>query len=131
MSSREIIEKGHKKAEAALYEGKMDGLDEVYTLDAIVYSHPYPPIRGLDAIKQTFIGMRTMFTIKRIEWEEMIEQGNTVAERYTFHITLPNNKELMLKRVAFFHIKNGKIAEELVYCDWSQLLEQMGGMPKP
>jgi len=33
---------------------------------------------------------------------------------------------MMLKRAAFFHIKNGKIAEELVYTDWSQIIQELG-----
>jgi ketosteroid isomerase-like protein len=126
MSLREVIEKGHQKAEAALFVGKVDGLDEVYTLDAIIYPHPYPPIKGIDAIAETFTKMGAMWTTKRIDWEEVIEQGDTAAERYTFHIILPNGKEMMLKRAAFFHFKNGKIAEEFVYSDWSQILQELG-----
>jgi len=68
----------------------MDSLDEVYTPDAIIYPHPYPPIKGLNAIAETFAKMGTSWTTKRIECEEVIELGNTVAERYTFHIVLPN-----------------------------------------
>jgi len=126
MSVKDDMDKGRKIIEAVFLGGDVNALDELYTPDCVLRTPPFPDINGLTAIKRATTEMRKIATIQRIDWEEEIIEGDTAANRYTIHLKLKNGQDISLHRAAFLHWKDGKVAEEILYQDYSAILQLMG-----
>jgi predicted ester cyclase len=138
-STKEIMARERRAVEDVFGRGNVDALDEVFASDAVFHMPPFPDIKGLEAYKQSVPATRQSFTDFRFDWDEVICEGNTAVQRYTFHmkftgkslmITIPpTGKEVVMKGCVVYHLKNGKVVEFLEYADYLGLFQQMGIVP--
>lgn len=136
MSLEKIIAKFKKAHESYIEKVDIDTLAEIYASDVLVHMPPSPDIRGLEAYKQSGVAGHQGFSDRRIDWEETITQGNSVAQRFTTYdkhtgvnpifSVPPKGKEIITKGSVFYHVKNNKIVEEYWYIDFLGFLQQLG-----
>jgi predicted ester cyclase len=139
MSIKEIMAIERRATEDAFIRGNLNGMDEVYAVDAVFHSLPIIDIKGLEAFKQGIAGFRQAFTDIQWNWDEVVAAGNTAIHRYTIRAkhtgTLPEvpipptGKDVVMKGCAVYHLKNGKIFEFIEYLDWLGLFQQLGIVP--
>ena len=94
---------------------------------------------GPEAFKQTRAMMYSGFPDFRWTIDEVIAEGETVAERLTgrgkhqgeFMGVPPTGRQVELPAVAMVHIREGKIAEMRGMPDMLGLLQQIGAVPAP
>ena len=92
---------------------------------------------GPEAFKQTRLMMYAGFPDLRWTIEEMIAEGDKVAERLTargthegeFMGVAPTGKRVEFQRIATVHIREGKISENRGMPDMLGLLQQLGAVP--
>ena len=138
-SIKEIMARERWAVEEAFNKGNVDALDEVFSPDVVFHSTPFPDIKGLEAYKRNATANRPAFTDRRIEWEEIICEGNTAVQRYIFHMKHtgtnpllpfpPTGKEVAFKGCVVYRLKNGKIVEFIEYADYLGLFQQLGITP--
>jgi steroid delta-isomerase-like uncharacterized protein len=138
--TKEIMARERWATEEAFIRGNMNALDEVFASDAVFQSPPLLDLKGLEAFKQGLTSFRQAFTDIRWNWDEVISEGNTVAQRYTIRAkhtgTLPEipvpptGKELVMKGCVVYHLKKGKIFEFIEYFDWLGMMQQLGAISK-
>lgn len=125
--------------EEAWLKGNLDAFDEVYAVDYVWHRPPFPTISGLEALKESVLGMRSAYSELQIAYEEMISEGDSVAYRYSLQgmhtgvsPTLPippTGKAVDLRGCVVVHVKEGKIIEEFEYSDYLGFLQQLGVVP--
>jgi len=131
MSIEEICAKIKKVHEAYVEKVDMVTLGEIYAPDVVVHMPPLPDIFGLETYKQSGIKAHQGFAERRIEWEETLIQGDTVALRFTTHDKyLPMGKNIISRGSVFFHVNNDKIVEEFWNIDILGYFQQLGVIPK-
>ncbi len=93
----------------------------------------FPPIVGIDAVKQWGVGVRTAFPDSNVKIDETIIKGDRIIYFYTFAGTNtgpgqwpPTGKKVVIKGVSIARIVEGKFAELLVYYNFAALLRQVG-----
>ena len=93
----------------------------------------FPPIVGIDAVKQWAVGVRTAFPDLNVKIDETIIKGDRVIAFYTLTGTNtgpgqwpPTGKKIVIKGVSIGRIVDGKFAEMLVYYNFAALLRQVG-----
>jgi len=138
-SIKEIMARERWATEEAFIRGNLDALDEVFTPDAVFHESPFPEVKGREVWKQRSIALFQGFTDIRFNWEEVIIEGNTAVQRYTWLMKhtgvsplfplAPTGKELVMSGCVVYHLKNGKIFEFIEYFDWLGLLQQLGIVP--
>ena len=92
---------------------------------------------GPEAFKQTRVMMYAGFPDLRWTIEEMIAEGDKVAECLTargthegeFMGVAPTGKRVEFQRIATVHIREGKISENRGMPDMLGLLQQLGAVP--
>ena len=116
--------------------GNLDAADELMTPDAVIHG----PVAGSPAdLKAMAMAIRIAFPDWRSTVEEMIVEGDRVAERWTGRSTHrgewqgipPTGRRVAAPGVVFYRIAGGKIAEFRGQFDRMSLLEQLGGVPDP
>ena len=82
----------------------------------------FPPIVGLEAVKQWVTSVRTAFPDLHAKIDETIIKGDRIVVLYTLTGTNtgpgqwpPTGKKIEIKGVSISRIVDGKFAEELVY----------------
>lgn len=133
------MERERWSTEEAFIRGNLDALDEVFALDAVFHSTPFPDYKGLEVFKQNAAVTSQGFTDIRWNWDEVIIEGNTAVQRYTVRMkhtgenpaipVPPTGKELVLEGCTVYHVKNGKIIEFIEYADYLGLFQQLGIVP--
>ena len=114
--------------------GDLEAADRLMTKDAIVYGPEVESVEGLKAFAAMF---RSAFPDWHSTPEEMIAEGDRLAERWTGRGThqgalfgaAPTGKIVTLPGVVFYRIRDGKIAEFRGYFDQYSLLQQLGLIP--
>ncbi|MFC1863651.1 ester cyclase [Thermodesulfobacteriota bacterium] len=139
MTIKEIMEKERWAAEEAFIRGNFDALDEVFDPDTTFHAPPFPDYKGLERFKQSLMNSRQLLTDIRWKWDEVIIEGNTAVQRFTFSAkhtgtspmfpVQPTGKELVLEGCTTYHIKNGKIVEFIEYSDYLGFFQQLGIVP--
>ncbi|HEX5499231.1 MAG TPA: ester cyclase [Thermomicrobiales bacterium] len=114
--------------------GNLAAADEMMTRDAIIHE----PVTGTPAdLKAVAVAIRAAFPDWQATVEEMLVDGDRVAERWTGHGTHrgefqgipPTGKRVAVPGVVFYRIANGKIAEFRGQFDRMSLLQQLGVIP--
>ncbi len=140
MTIKEIMERERWVTEEAFIKGNFNAMDrEVFDPDAVFHIPPFPDIKGLEAFKQFCMGARQLCTDIRWNWDEVIIEGNTAAQRFTFRgkhtgttpmfSVPPTGKEVVLKGCAFYNLKNDKVFEFFEYSDYLGFFQQLGIIP--
>ena len=114
--------------------GNLAAADELMTSDAVIHQ---PEVGGIAGLK----AFNTMFRAAFPDWsstpEELIAEGDKVAERWTgrgthhgeFQGIPPTGKQVAVPGVVFYRIRNGKIVEFRGSLDLLSMLQQLGVVP--
>ena len=139
MTTKEIMEKERWAIEQGFLKGNFNAMDEVFDPDAVFHIAPFPDMKGVEAFKQFCMGGVQLLSDIRWNWDEVIIEGNTAAQRFTLSgkhtgtnpiiSSPPTGKEVVLQGCAFYHVKNGKIVEFIEYSDYLGYLQQLGVIP--
>jgi predicted ester cyclase len=141
MSLEDFKAKYVKAEEEAMLWGNVDAINDVYSPDLVVHSGQYrfQESKGIEARKQQIRANGQAFPILKLDWDEMVAEGDTIAYRYTMRLkhtgaspmapVPPTGKELFLKGCQFLHLKDGKVSEVFGYTDMLGVMQQLGAMP--
>ena len=134
---------GHAEAHKALVQqfveefwnrGELDAVDKLMTHDAAIHE----PVTGSpDDLKAVATMIRSAFPDWHSTVEEMLVEGDRVAERWTgrgthrgeFQGISPTGKSVAVPGVVFYRIADGKIAEFRGQFDRMSLMQQLGVIP--
>jgi steroid delta-isomerase-like uncharacterized protein len=114
--------------------GNFDVADELLAADAVIRE----PVAGTPAdLKLAATAFRTAFPDWHSTIEEMIAEGDCVAERWTGRGTHrgdlqgipPTGKRVEVPGVVFYRIEDGKIVEFRGWFDRMSLMQQLGVIP--
>ena len=117
-------------------EGNLAAADELMTPDAIIHE---PPVGDVAGLKDFNTMLRNAFPDWYSTCEELVEEGDRVAERWTGRGThqgemqgIPaTGRQVAVPGVVFYRIADGKIAEFRGSFDQLSLLRQLGAIPAP
>jgi limonene-1,2-epoxide hydrolase len=102
---------------AAVSRMDADELIEYFTPDAVYSLMPMPPpLRGRNAIYQSFVGVPERFRGVRIETVTQTASGSLVIGEFIAHLQL-DNRTMALPMADFFELEKGKIKEWREYFD--------------
>ena len=116
--------------------GELDVADELMTRDAVIHE----PVAGTsDDLKAVATMIRSAFPDWHSTVEEMLVEGDRVAERWTgrgthrgeFQGIPPTGMAVAVPGVVFYRIADGKIAEFRGQFDRMSLMQQLGVVPSP
>jgi len=114
--------------------GNLLAADEMMAADAVVHE----PVIGTPADLKMLVGdFRTAFPDWHSTVEEMIVEGDRVAERWTgrgthrgeFQGIPPTGNQVAVPGVVFYRIADGKIVEFRGQFDRMSLMQQLGVVP--
>jgi predicted ester cyclase len=119
-------------------EGKTELIDEICIEDVVEHS-PLGERRGREALKEQSEYIHTVFPIVGVTIEDAVAEGDTIAQRLTFHGTHkgefmgiePTGAEVEIANILFTRIKDGRIAERWLLPDTLGLLQQLGVVELP
>jgi steroid delta-isomerase-like uncharacterized protein len=111
--------------------GNFDAADILMTPDAVVHT---PPVGDVDGLKRFATEFRRAFPDWHSTVEEMIAEGDRVAERWTGRGThrgyfqgIPSTgRQVSVPGVVFYRIQAGKIAEFRGSFDAMSMMQQLG-----
>ncbi len=141
MTLEEFKTKFVRAEEEAMLKGNVDELDEIYSPDLVIHSEQFPfqELKGIEARKQQVRANSEAFQIIKLDWDEMVGEGDTIAYRYTIRMKHtgnspmvpipPTGKEMVVKGDQFLHLKDGKVCEVFGHIDMLGMLQQLGVMP--
>jgi len=120
-------------------KGNLAALDEIMAADLIGHGMPpgMPPTR--DGFKQLIGGHRKAFPDLVVTIEDMLAEGDTVANRWTWTGThkgdylgvAPTGKKVTLRGISIHRLENGKIAEQWHQTSMLDLMQQFGVVKPP
>lgn len=125
--------------EEVLNEKNLDAADELVAED-VVELDPFPgQEQGREGLKQLLGMLFAAFPDWRWTIEEMIAEGNKVANRFTWRGTHqgdflgipPTGRQVEVKGVVIDRIIEGKIADTRILMDNLGLMQQLGVIPSP
>jgi len=119
--------------------GNLNVADEIIAPDCPLYFGSMFMGTGPEAFKQTRTMMYAGFPDLHWTIEEMVAEGEKVAERLTargthkgeFMGVAPAGKRVEFQGQAIFHISKGKVLECRGMPDMLSLLQQIGAVPSP
>ena len=114
--------------------GNLAAADELMTPDAVIHQ---PEVGGVTGLKAFNTMIRAAFPDWYSTPEELIAEGDQVAERWTgrgthrgeFQAIPPTGKQVTVPGVVFYRIEDGKIAEFRGSFDMLSMLQQLGAVP--
>jgi steroid delta-isomerase-like uncharacterized protein len=121
--------------------GNMAALD-AYVAQQIVFTSPYTPapIHGIEAFKQMIGMLNAAFPDLKIEEEEAIAEGDTVATRWfasgthtgsDFAGHPASGRAFRISGISLYKVQAGKIVAGWVNDDNLGMLQQLGMLPLP
>lgn len=119
-------------------EGNLSAADELMTPEAVIHM-PTGELVDLDGLKSFAGTLRESFPDWHSTLEEMIAEGDKVAERWTGRGTHrgelmgipPTGKRVEVPGSVFYGIVDGKIVEFRGLFNMMSLMQQLGVMPSP
>jgi steroid delta-isomerase-like uncharacterized protein len=119
-------------------EGNTATADELMAIDAEIYM-PTGEVVSLDELKSFAATWRGSFPDWHSTFEELIAEGDRVAERWTGRGThrgelqgiAPTGKRVEAPGSVFYRIVGGKIVEFRGQLDLMSLMQQLGVIPAP
>jgi steroid delta-isomerase-like uncharacterized protein len=114
-------------------KGNLQAADDLMTSDAVVL----PEVGGIEGLKAFAAAFRSAFPDWHSTAEEIIAEGDTVAERWTAHGThqgeffgaAATGNRVALPGVVIYRIRDGKIVQFRGYYDRYTLFQQVGLLP--
>ena len=119
-------------------EGNMSAADELMAIDAEIHM-PTGEMVDLDGLKSFAGTFRESFPDWHSTFEELIAEGDRVAERWTGRGTHrgelqgipPTGERVEVPGSVFYRIVDGKIVEFRGQLDMMGLMRQLGAIPSP
>ena len=119
-------------------EGNMSAADELMAIDAEIHM-PTGEMVDLDGLKRFASTFRGSFPDWHSTLEELVAEGDRVAERWTGRGTHrgelqgipPTGKRVEAPGSVFYRIVGGKIVEFRGQLDMMSLMRQLGAIPSP
>jgi predicted ester cyclase len=129
----------HRFYEEWVHSGNEDVLEEILAPDCPLYFSGMFMGTGPEAFKQTRAMMYTAFPDFRWTFDEIIAEGETVAEHLTgrgthqgeFMGVAPTGNQVEIPAMAMARIREGKIAEMRGMPNMLGLMQQIGAVPSP
>lgn len=114
--------------------GDAAAADELMSADVVIHEPPVGTAAGLKAFAAQ---IRNAFPDWRSTVEEMIAEGDCVAERWTGRGThqgdmqgiAPTGKRVAVPGVVFYRIREGRIVEFRGQFDMMSMMRQLGAIP--
>ena len=119
--------------------GDVDVADELLAEDFVDHT-PAPGSSGdRDSYKQRALQMRGPFTDIRTSTEQLVAEGDLVAERWhcrfkhtgEFMGVKPTNRHVEIDGYAFYRFRDGRVAEFWGLSDAFGMMQQIGALPRP
>jgi steroid delta-isomerase-like uncharacterized protein len=116
-------------------KGDLALVDKVYASEPLMELVDVlaPIIVYSEAFKRYVVAVRTQYPDLNVKIDEIIVKGDRLILRYTSTGTNtgpgripPTGKKIKFSAVSIIRVVNGKIAEELVYCNQAAVLRQLG-----
>ncbi len=119
-------------------EGNMSAADELMAIDAEIHM-PTGEMVNLDGLKRFASTFRRSFPDWHSTFEELVAEGDRVAERWTGRGTHrgelqgipPTGKRVEVPGSVFYRIVDGKIVEFRGQLDMMSLMQQLGAIRSP
>jgi steroid delta-isomerase-like uncharacterized protein len=119
-------------------EGNLSAADELMAVDAEIHM-PTGEVVNLDGLKSFAGSWRESFPDWHSTFEELITEGDRVAERWTGRGTHrgglqgipPTGKRVEVPGSVFYRIVGGKIVEFRGRLDMMSLMQQLGAIASP
>ncbi len=90
----------------------LDAADELFSEEHTLYPESSGVGRGPEGMKRAFAGLHEEFPDIRVEIEDMVAEGDTVAVRLTFRGThAPSGERASWPEMVFARFSGGKAAE--------------------
>jgi steroid delta-isomerase-like uncharacterized protein len=113
-------------------KGNLAAADELMAPDAVIHQ---PAVGGVAGLKAFNTAIRAAFPDWYSTAEELIAEGDRVAERWTgrgthrgeFQGIPPTGKQVAVPGVVFYRIRDGRIIEFRGSFDMLSMLQQLGG----
>jgi predicted ester cyclase len=118
--------------------GKLSTADELMAADATIAVNN-EPVADIEALKAICRSFREAFPDWHSTFEELVVEGERVAERWTgrgthrgeFQGIAATGRQVAVPGTVFYRIVGGKIAEFRGQFDRLAMLEQLGSAPMP
>jgi steroid delta-isomerase-like uncharacterized protein len=119
--------------------GDLSVADEVAAPACVLHYGGRPPAAGPDSFKRTLTMLRTAFPDLTYTIEDMVAEGDEVAERVTVRGTHrgeflgvpPTNRPVTFSGLVIFRFAGGRIVENWAMPDLLSVLQQLGAVPGP
>jgi predicted ester cyclase len=129
----------HRFYDEWVHSGNEDTLEEIIAPDCPLYFSGMFMGTGPEAFKQIRAMMYSAFPDFRWTFDEIIAEGETVAEHLTgrgthqgeFMGVAPTGNRIEIPAMAMAHIREGKITEMRGMPHMLGLMQQIGGAPAP
>ena len=120
-------------------EGRVDAIDELLAQDSVVHGLGEGQMRGAAAFKPFHAAYRDAFPDVRIEIEDMVEEGDKVAFRWTGTAShrgqglgfAATNRSVRFQGMGIIRVRNGKLVEGWNTFDQLGMLQQLGVVQLP
>ncbi len=141
MSGEELKAKVIRFTEETWNKGNLSVMDEGMSPDVVSHAPTTGVQKGLEAYKQLVTDYRTDYPDLHVTIDELICEGNTVADRWTFEGTFSGpgktapmpgtGKKVIAQGTWIGHFKDGKVVEDWYTYDVMNWAQQVGLMPSP
>ena len=132
--SKRIVERFY---EEFVNRGDYDAAEQLVADECVFYFAGAEVGRGPEAFRQMLRTLRTAFPDFKTTIEDVIVEGDKVAERVTsrgthkgeFQGVAPTGKSVTMAGISMFRIADGKVVENWAMPDQLGLLQQLGAVP--
>lgn len=116
-------------------DGNLDLIDEFVAEGYVEHSNATPePIHGPEGYKENVRAFHEGFSDVEVTTEELIAEGNTVVNHWTFTATHTGEyvgieatgSEIQFSGISIIDLEDGKIVEDRAIMDVSGLMQQLG-----
>lgn len=112
-------------------------IDELFDPEVVMYSPPFPALKGAEAYKQDLKVYKAAFPDMHFTIDEMVAEGDKVTCRYTgrgthrgeFMGIAPSGKQVTVSGIGIVRIVNGRFAEVQENFDYWGMVKQLGATP--
>ena len=126
-----------KQAIANFNAGNLEGYLDVFDRAVVVHGLARGLKPGIGGLRDYYSQLRAAFPDARLASEDLIADGEKLAERYTFYGThrgeylgvAPTRKLVMSPGTVVHHFRGGKIIESWHSGDSLKFLSQIGALP--
>ena len=120
-------------------KGNLAALDELMAADLVGHGMPPGIAPGRDGFKQLISGHRKAFPDLQVKIEDMLAEGDKVANRWTWSGThngeylgiAPTGKKVTMTGISIHRFEDGKIAEQWHEVNMLGLMQQFGIVKAP